>query len=87
MIKHTTKITSKSIEQSGLPVDFKKAITEYIWNGFDAKASLIELDFEANEVGYINSFTIKDNGSGIDLRSISETFGHFLDSQKSLTFD
>lgn len=87
MIKHTTKITSKSIEQSGLPVDFKKAITEYIWNGFDAKASLVELNYEANEVGYINSFTIKDNGTGIDLRSISETFGHFLDSQKSLTFD
>ena len=31
-MKHTTKITSKSVEQSGLPTDYKKAISEYIWN-------------------------------------------------------
>ena len=45
MKKHTTKLTSKSIEGSGLPSDYKKAIAEYIWNGFDAGASTINIDF------------------------------------------
>ena len=83
MKKHTAKITSKSIEQSGLPSDFKKAIAEYIWNGFDANASTIELNFDANAVGYINSFSISDNGSGINLGRIEDTFGEFMDSQKT----
>ncbi|SFW23768.1 Histidine kinase-, DNA gyrase B-, and HSP90-like ATPase [Sinomicrobium oceani] len=87
MKKHTAKITSKSIEQSGLPSDFKKAIAEYIWNGFDANASVVELDFDANAVGYINSFSISDNGFGINLGRIDETFGQFMDSHKTKTFD
>ncbi len=87
MEKHTTKITSKSIEQSGLPTDYKKAIAEYIWNGFDANATKIEIDFDANETGYIFNLSITDNGDGINLENIDETFGHFLDSQKVSTFD
>lgn len=87
MKKHTAKITSKSIEQSGLPSDFKKAIGEYIWNGFDANATIIELNYDYNAVGYINSFSISDNGSGINLSKIEDTFGQFMDSQKTKTFD
>ena len=87
MEKHTTKITSKSIEQSGLPTDYRKAIAEYIWNGFDAKALHVDIDYKSNEVGYIESFTIMDDGEGINLETIDETFGHFLDSQKMTTFE
>ncbi|WP_238404689.1 ATP-binding protein, partial [Flavobacterium psychrophilum] len=47
MKKHTTKLTSKSIEGSGLPSDYKKAIAEYIWNGFDADASIININYDA----------------------------------------
>lgn len=87
MEQHKTKITSRSISQSGLPQDYKKAIAEYIWNGFDARASLIELNYNSNEIGHISSFSITDNGIGILIDTIGETFGHFLDSQKSSTFD
>lgn len=87
MKKHTAKITTKSIERSGLPVDFKKALAEYIWNGFDANGTQIELNYDANELGFINSFSISDNGSGINLGIIESTFGQFLDSQKTQTFD
>ncbi len=86
MKKHTAKITSKSIEQSGLPTDYRKAIAEYIWNGFDANASRIDINFDANEVGYINSFSIIDNGKGIDISDLDDTFGNFLDSQKEQSF-
>lgn len=83
MNKHTSKITTKSIEQSGLPNDYKKAIAEYIWNGFDAGATELRLNFEGNELGYLMSFSISDNGIGIDIQTIDETFGNFLDSHKS----
>jgi hypothetical protein len=82
MNKHTSKITTKSIEQSGLPNDYKKALAEYIWNGFDAGATKIHLDFDANELGHLASFSITDNGTGIDIETIDETFGNFLDSKK-----
>lgn len=87
MKQHTTKITSKSVEQSGLPTDFRKAIAEYIWNGFDANASEIYINIISNEIGYINDFSITDNGTGINIETIDETFGHFLDSQKRNTFN
>ncbi|HKG06755.1 MAG TPA: ATP-binding protein [Pedobacter sp.] len=83
MNKHTSKITSKSIEQSGLPNDYKKAIAEYIWNGFDAGATAVSIDFEGNELGHLSVFSIGDNGTGIDIATIDDTFGNFLDSQKA----
>ena len=86
MKKHTTKLTSKSIEGSGLPTDYKRAIAEYIWNGFDANASIIKIDFTANEVGYIHNFSISDNGTGINIANISETFGNFMVSLKTNSF-
>lgn len=86
MQKHTAKITSKSIEQSGLPTDYRKALAEYIWNGFDANASRIDINFNANEVGYINHLSIIDNGIGIDISTLDDTFGNFLDSQKEQSF-
>jgi len=87
MIQHETNITSKSIEQSGLPTDYQKAVAEYIWNGFDANASIVQINVDANEVGFINSFTISDNGDGINIENIDQTFGHFLDFQKTQTFN
>lgn len=86
-MKHTTKITSKSVEQSGLPTDYKKAIAEYIWNGFDANASEIQITVVHNEINFIENFSITDNGTGINLENIEDTFGNFLDSQKIQTFN
>lgn len=82
MIKHTTKLTSRSIEQGGMPSDYKKALAEYIWNGFDAGASRITIDFSGNSIGYLSHFSISDNGGGIDIETIDSTFGNFLDSMK-----
>lgn len=87
MEDYILQVTSKSIESSGLPQDFKDAIAEYIWNGFDAKASKIEINYLANDLGYFDHLVIKDNGTGINLETIDQTFGYFLDSQKQSTFD
>ncbi|WP_316832932.1 ATP-binding protein [Pedobacter aquatilis] len=82
MNKHISKITSKSIKQSGLPTDYKKAIAEYIWNSFDAGATEVALDYQGNELGRLESFSISDNGQGINIATLNETFGNFLDSNK-----
>jgi hypothetical protein len=86
MKKHTTKLTSISIERSGLPSDYKKVIAEYIWNGFDANASVIKINYDSNEVGFINSFQIIDNGTGIKFEELDETFGNFNVSKKMNSF-
>ncbi|WP_312482846.1 ATP-binding protein, partial [Sphingobacterium multivorum] len=82
MMKKSTKITNQSIESAGLPKDPKHAIAEYFWNGFDAKATQIELSIDSNELGYINRVSIQDNGEGIPLETLSSSFGNFLDSIK-----
>jgi len=86
MREHKTTITSNSVKQSGLTTDYGKAIAEYIWNGFDANANLIEIKYKANELGLIEHLSITDNGTGISIETIDSTFGHFLDSQKSQSF-
>lgn len=86
MKKHTTKLTSVGIERSGLPSDYKKVIAEYIWNGFDANADTIEINYDSNEIGYINNFQIIDNGTGIKFEDLDVTFGNFNDSKKMNSF-
>ncbi len=81
-MKNNTNITNASIESAGLPKDYKNAIAEYIWNGFDAKADHIEIQYESNELGYLNNIRIIDNGEGIDYNSLNRSFGNFLDSIK-----
>ena len=59
MAKQKVSITDNGIK-SGVTSDEKRAICEYIWNGFDAKATCVELVYEYNELGYIQYFAIKD---------------------------
>lgn len=81
-MKNSTKITNASIESAGLPKDPKYAIAEYIWNGFDAKATGINIKISSNELGYIERISIIDNGEGIDPKLLDHSFGNFLDSLK-----
>ncbi|UIR56963.1 ATP-binding protein [Sphingobacterium sp. SRCM116780] len=81
-MRNTATVTNASIDSAGLPKDYKNAIAEYIWNGFDAGASQIDLNFKANELGFLTVINIVDNGSGILHDTLSQSFGNFLDSQK-----
>ena len=76
-------INDRSIETAGLPNDYKEAVSEFIWNAFDAKASVVSIDFDIkNPIGNILSFSLSDNGVGIDSDNLKNTFGAFLDSEK-----
>lgn len=81
-MKKNTQITNLSIESAGLPKDPKLVIAEYIWNGFDAKATEVDIAIDSNELGYINSISISDNGEGIVFDTLPYSFGNFLDSVK-----
>ncbi len=85
-MKHKISANSKSVTNAGITSDYKQAIAEYIWNGFDAGASRVYIDYEANGLGALTSLSISDNGSGIKHDTIEFTFGSFLDSQKTKTF-
>ncbi len=62
----------------------KEAIAEYIWNGFDANATRVEITFENNEIGKISSLQIKDNGNGIFHKKLRKKFMPFLESEKEI---
>lgn len=85
-MKNKANISDSSIESAGLPKDYKQAVAELIWNGYDAKATKINISFESNEVDHITKLVIADNGQGIEFENLSQTFGKFLDSIKRNSF-
>ena len=65
--------------------NFYKSITEFIWNGFDAKASVVELSYEIYQTrkdGNFRDLKIKDNGSGISQKRLGKTFEPIYESEK-----
>lgn len=62
-----------------------EAIAEYIWNGFDAKATEIYVDFEElGGLGALSSITVKDNGTGVNYEELKSKFKPFLNSDKQV---
>ena len=76
-------VKNQSIESSGITKDYKEALCEYVWNGFEANASEVRISYTLGELEGLNSVIISDNGSGIDYNDLPNTFGAFLTSQKN----
>lgn len=76
------KTTDRSITDQLSGVKPEQALAEYIWNGFDANATQIDIDTEMNLLGTLVSITIEDNGEGIDYNDLENTLDLFLDSKK-----
>ena len=85
-MKHKLSTSSRSVLNSGLTEDYRKAIAEYIWNGFDAGATIVEIRFTANPLGGVDDLWVIDNGNGINYDTLDLTFGAFLDSNKIQSF-
>lgn len=73
-------ITSSGIQKNLKKVKPTSAICEYIWNGFDAGATCVDVVLGKNNLGMIDRVIIKDNGSGIDYNLLSQKFKPFNDS-------
>ena len=83
MTKMLLSVKNQSIETSGLTKDYKEALCEYIWNGFEAGATEVTISYSLNELEGVQDIIISDNGSGINYHELSDTFGAFLVSQKN----
>lgn len=85
MSKQSVEITSSGIKKVLQKYTAERAIAEYIWNGFDAKASIINVDFEidSKEFDTYKSISISDNGEGIIYEDLSERFRKFYESNKA----
>ena len=77
-------VKNQSIDSSGITNDYRDAISEYIWNGFEAHARNINIDYTLNEAYGVKELIITDNGDGINYDELGETFGAFLASKKNL---
>lgn len=62
--------------------DAESSIAELIWNGFDAGARTVFIDYTANPLGGIDSLRITDDGSGIPRDLLEQKFKPFLYSNK-----
>jgi hypothetical protein len=83
MTARQIKVNDRSILTAGLPTEFEEIVNQYVWNGFEAGATEISIDYDnSNTIGTIFSFTISDNGSGINYDNLEHSFGIILDSEK-----
>lgn len=62
--------------------DTESSIAELVWNGFDAGARTVSIDYTVNPLGGIDSLRITDDGSGIPRPLLQEKFKPFLHSNK-----
>ena len=82
-MKRELSVKSQSIETSGITKDYKEAICEYIWNGFEANATEVFLSYTPNSTEGVDSVIIQDNGDGICYETVDDTFGAFLASTRT----
>lgn len=81
------EITSEGIRKLLKKHSIERCISEYIWNGFDAKASVVKISYEkeSEDLQSIRSLTIEDNGIGINYDELAIKFKPVLVSQKQST--
>lgn len=79
-------ITSNGIRKVLRNYNSSLAIAEYIWNGFDAKADTIKINYAYNELGVIEFISIIDNGSGIAHSQLGTKFNPFYESEKLFAY-
>ena len=78
------KITDHAIKRQLNKITPEDAISEFLWNGFDAGATVIKFDFVSEGLfNAIDQFSISDNGSGIDFNQLERKFIPFGESEKA----
>lgn len=75
-------ISSAGIKNSLKRYKPLQALAEYVWNGFDAGASRVDINIYENEIEGVESISIADNGTGIDRSQLSHKFQPFFQSEK-----
>lgn len=89
MSSQTVEITSAAIRKLLNKYTPERAISEYVWNGFDAKATIvnIDFDFDSQRLDAVREIRVSDNGVGICHEELTHKFKKFYESQKSTITD
>jgi DNA mismatch repair enzyme (predicted ATPase) len=59
------------------------AVSELIWNGFDARAKQVKVVLEPNELNGLHAIRVSDDGDGIDWNNVDALFGGLGNSWKA----
>ena len=79
------QISNQGIRKALKKISLEEAVAEYIWNGFDAQATSVELNFETEgPFGQVVSLSVTDNGTGIPAGMLKKKFTPFFESEKAL---
>lgn len=70
----------KSLATNVSPIS---AVSELIWNGFDANAQHVKVILEPNELNGLHAIRVSDDGDGIDWSRVNDLFGGLGDSWKA----
>lgn len=81
-ISGTTEINDEGIKKHFDRIEPWEAISELVWNGFDAGATNVRISIEQNGMDATEKISILDDGEGIDYLRIKDSFGRFNDSAK-----
>ena len=76
------QIKTKGIKNVLSKINIPQAVSEYVWNGFDAGATKVELNYEPKENDNLRKLIIIDNGFGIPEDQLDKKFGPFAQSEK-----
>lgn len=75
-------ITSDGIRNSLRKYKPLQALSEYVWNGFDAKATKIDIEIDQNILSGAARIVVSDNGYGIERKQLKQKFKPFYQSEK-----
>lgn len=78
----TTQISDEGIKKHFRNFEPWQALFELTWNGLDAKATSVTISLAENDLHAVEHITVLDNGDGIDVTHIKDSFGRFNDSSK-----
>ena len=83
MAENQVALETKGIKRALKGFSVYDAISEYIWNGFDAGATKIAINFQENDLHGIERVSISDNGCGISKETLLLKFTPVFDSNKA----
>jgi len=82
LLSGSAQITAEGIKKHFQNTEPTQALIELVWNGFDANANNVQIIINHNDLGGLDLINIIDDGDGIEVRNLENSFGKFNESEK-----